>query len=217
MNRGKRIFISTMIMIMLVFAMTACGKKKGNDLYEKGLELTEVLVEAVESDEYWESMGISDEYFSYVEEIREGKYKEPKKVYMLTVSDEGVENLLEELGMDMEDVSEGLQQAIADMMFGSMGNIINGHMGSARLAVSSIYKVATSFVCEDAKESCVYIYEYKKGLPVIVSFIVGEDNAVNATASFLMSADLLEDLEETLEDTEFYDELGIEIEELDID
>ena len=72
-------------------------------------------------------------------------------------------------------------------------------------------------MCDDAQESCVYIYEYKKGLPVVVTFAVGEDNAVTATAGFLMSVDLLDDLKETLDDTEFYDELGIEIEELDID
>ena len=54
-------------------------------------------------------------------------------------------------------------------------------------------------------------------MPVVVTFAVGEDNAVTATAGFLMSIDLLEDLEETLDDTEFYEEMGIEIEELDID
>ncbi len=216
MKKGKKICICTAIMIMLVFAMTACGKKNGADLYEKGLELTEVLVEAVESDEYWENMGIgSDEFFSYVEDMREGKYTEPKKVYVLTVSDKGMENLLEEL--DMEDASEKLQKTIIYKMFGSITTRFNAQMGSTPLAVSSVYNVSTSFVCNDAQESCVYIYEYKKGLPVVVTFAVGEDNAVTATAGFLMSIDLLEDLEETLDDTEFYEEMGIEIEELDID
>ena len=37
MKKGKKICICTAIMIMLVFAMTACGKKNGADLYEKGL------------------------------------------------------------------------------------------------------------------------------------------------------------------------------------
>ena len=216
MKKGKKICICTAIMIMLVFAMTACGKKNGADLYEKGLELTEVLVEAVESDEYWENMGIgSDEFFSYVEDMREGKYTEPKKVYVLTVSDKGMENLLEEL--DMEDASEKLQKTIIYKMFGSIATRFNAQMGSTPLAVSSVYNVSTSFVCNDAQESCAYIYEYKKGLPVVVTFAVGEDNAVTATAGFLMSIDLLEDLEETLDDTEFYEEMGIEIEELDID
>lgn len=216
MNKGKRKYICTMIMVLFVFAMTACGKKNGADLYEKGLELTEVLVEAVESDDYWESMGFgSDEFLDYVEDMREGKYTEPKKVYVLTVSDKGVENLLEEL--DLEDASERLQQTIIYKMFGSITTRFNAQMGSTPLAVSSVYNVSTSFVCDDAQESCVYIYEYKKGLPVVVTFAVGEDNAVTATAGFLMSVDLLDDLKETLDDTEFYDELGIEIEELDID
>lgn len=216
MNKGKRIFISTIIMVLFTFAMTACGKKNDNSLYEKGLELTEVLLEAVDSDEYWENMGIgSEEYFSYVEQLREGKYKEPKNVYVLTVSEEGMENLLEEL--DMEDVSERLQKTIIYKMFGSITTRFNAQMGSTPLAVSSVYNVSTTFVCDEIEESCVYIYKYKNALPVVVTFVVGEDNTVSATAGFLMSIDLLEDLEETLDDMEFYEELGIEIEELDID
>lgn len=216
MNRGKRIFICTVIMMLLVFVMTACGKKNDTFLYEKGLELTEVLVETVESDEYWENMGIgSDEYFGYVEQLREGKYKEPKKVYVLTVSDKGIENMLEEV--DMEDATEPLQQSVIRKMFGAITTQINAQMGSTTLAISSIFNVSTTFVCDGMEENCIYIYEYKKGLPVVVTYVVGEDDTVAATASFLMSVDLLDDLEETLDDMEFYEEMGLEIEVLDMD
>lgn len=216
MRKGKRIYICTVMMVVFVFGMTACGKKNNTSLYEKGLELTEVLVEAAESDEYWDCMGFgSDEFLSYVEDIREGKYKEPKNVYVLTLSEKGAENLLEEL--DLEDVSESLQNSIVHRMFGGMATRFNGQMGSTALAVSSIYNVSTTFVCDDIEGCCVYIYEYKKALPVVVTFVEGEDNTVAATAGFLMSADMLEDLEETLDDMEFYEELGLEIEELDIE
>lgn len=214
MNRRKKCIC--MIMMILVFAMTACGTKSDTLLYEKGLELTELLVEMAESEEYLDAFGIrGEQYLSYVEEIREGKYKEPKKVYVLTVSEKGIENMLEEV--DMEDVSEELQQIVICRMFGAITTQINAQLGSTPLAISSIYNVSTTFVCEDMEENCVYIYEYKRALPVVVTFIVGEDNIVGAAASFLMSQDLLDDLEETLDDMEFYEEMGLEIEVLDID
>ena len=163
-----------------------------------------------------DAFGIKGEqYLSYVEEIREGKYKEPKKVYVLTVSEKGIENMLEE--MDMEDVSEELQQIVIRRMFGSITTQINAQMGSTPLAVSSIYNASTTFECGDMEENCIYIYEYKRALPVVVTFVKGEDNIVGATASFLMSQDLLDDLEETLDDMEFYEEMGLEIEVLDMD
>ena len=214
MNRRKKCICT--IMMILVFAMTGCGKKSDTSLYDKGLELTEVLVEMAESEEYLDAFGIKGEqYLSYVEEIREGKYKEPKKVYVLTVSEKGIENMLEE--MDMEDVSEELQQIVIRRMFGSITTQINAQMGSTPLAVSSIYNASTTFECGDMEEYCIYIYEYKRALPVVVTFVKGEDNIVGATASFLMSQDLLDDLEETLDDMEFYEEMGLEIEVLDMD
>ena len=81
MKKAKKIYICALILLMSLFAMTACGKKDDKSLYEHGLDLADTIVEAAEVEEYWEAMGIRGENFlEQIENITIGKYKEPKKV-----------------------------------------------------------------------------------------------------------------------------------------
>ena len=224
MKKTKRIYICALIVLMSLFVMTACGKKDDNEdkdeksLYEHGLELADTIVEAAGVEEYWEAMGVQGENFlGKIEDIANGKYKEPKKVYALTISHEGLSNMLEEMDLDVEDLSEDLQNMIGNRVLGSLANQLNAQLGSEALVVSSVLNATKTFVCDKLEENCIYIYVYKKGNPISITFIKGEDGSVSATATFLMSQDLVEDLEESLEDMELFEELGIKIEELDID
>lgn len=214
----KRIYICTLTLILSVFAMTACGKKDDKSLYEHGLDLVDTIVEAAEVEEYWEAMGIRGENFlEQIENITSGKYKEPKKVYALTVSHDGLSNMLEEMDLDVDELSEDLQNLIGNRMFASLANQVNAQSGSESLVVSSVLNATKTFVCDKLESNCMYIYLYKKGTPISVTFIKGEDGSVSASATFLMAEALGEDLEEALEDIEFFDELGIEIKEVDVE
>lgn len=218
MKKAKKIYICALILLMSLFAMTACGKKDDKSLYEHGLDLADTIVEAAEVEEYWEAMGIRGENFlEQIENITSGKYKEPKKVYALTVSHDGLSNMLEEMDLDVDELSEDLQNLIGNRMFGSLANQVNAQSGSESLVVSSVLNATKTFVCDKLESNCMYIYLYKKGTPISVTFIKGEDGSVSATATFLMAESLGEDLEEALEDIEIFDELGIEIEEVDME
>lgn len=214
----KRLYTCALILLMSLFAMTACGKKDDKSLYEHGLDLADTIVEAAEVEEYWEAMGIRGENFlEQIENITSGKYKEPKKVYALTVSHDGLSNMLEEMDLDVDELSEDLQNLIGNRMFGSLANQVNAQSGSESLVVSSVLNATKTFVCDKLESNCMYIYLYKKGTPISVTFIKGEDGSVSATATFLMAESLGEDLEEALEDIDIFDELGIEIEEVDME
>lgn len=218
MKKAKKIYICALILLMSIFAMTACGKKDDKSLYEHGLDLVDTIVEAAEEEGYWEAMGIrSENFLAQIENITNGKYKEPKKVYALTVSHKGLSNMLEELDLDVDELSENLQNMIGNKMFASLANQVNAQGGSETLVVSSVLNATKTFVCDKLESNCMYIYLYKKGTPISVTFIKGEDGSVSATATFLMAESLGEDLEEALEDIEIFDELGIEIEEVDME
>lgn len=218
MKKAKKIYICALILLMSIFAVTACGKKDDKSLYEHGLDLADTIVEAAEVEEYWEAMGIRGENFlEQIENITSGKYKEPKKVYALTISHDGLSNMLEEMDLDVDELSEDLQNLIGNRMFGSLANQVNAQSGSESLVVSSVLNATKTFVCDKLESNCMYIYLYKKGTPIAVTFIKGEDGSVSATATFLMAESLGEDLEEALEDIEIFDELGIEIEEVDME
>jgi len=217
-KKAKKIYICALILLMSIFAMTACGKKDDKSLYEHGLDLVDTIVEAAEEEGYWEAMGIrSENFLAQIENITNGKYKEPKKVYALTVSHKGLSNMLEELDLDVDELSENLQNMIGNKMFASLANQVNAQGGSETLMVSSVLNATKTFVCDKLESNCMYIYLYKKGTPVSVTFIKGEDGSVSASATFLMAESLGEDLEEALEDIEIFDELGIEIEEVDME
>lgn len=218
MKKAKRIYICALILLMSLFAMTACGKKDDKSLYEHGLDLVDTIVEAAEVEEYWEAMGIRGENFlEQIENITNGKYKEPKKVYALTISHDGLSNMLEEMDLDVDELSEDLQNLIGNRIFASLANQVNAQGGSETLVVSSVLNATKTFVCDKLESNCMYIYLYKKGTPVSVTFIKGEDGSVSASATFLMAETVAEDLEEALEDIEIFDELGIEIEEVDME
>lgn len=218
MKKAKKVYICALILLMSLFAMTACGKKDDKSLYEHGLDLADTIVEAAEVEEYWEAMGIrSENFLEQIENITSGKYKEPKKVYALTVSHDGLSNMLEEMDLDVDELSEDLQNLIGNRMFGSLANQVNAQSGSESLVVSSVLNATKTFVCDKLESNCMYIYLYKKGTPISVTFIKGEDGSVSATATFLMAESLGEDLEEALEDIDIFDELGIEIEEVDME
>ncbi len=218
MKKAKKIYICALILLMSIFAMTACGKKDDKSLYEHGLDLVDTIVEAAEVEEYWEAMGIRGENFlEQIENITSGKYKEPKKVYALTISHDGLSNMLEEMDLDVDELSEDLQNLIGNRMFGSLANQVNAQSGSESLVVSSVLNATKTFVCDKLESNCMYIYLYKKGTPIAVTFIKGEDGSVSASATFLMAESLGEDLEEALEDIDIFDELGIEIEEVDME
>lgn len=218
MKKAKKIYICALILMLSVFAMTACGKKDDKSLYEHGLDLADTIVEAAEVEEYWEAMGMrTEEFLEQVENITGGKYKEPQKVYALTISHEGLSNMLEDMDLDVDELSEELQQLIGNRMFGSLANQVNAREGTNALVVSSVLNASKTFVCDKLESNCMYIYLYKKGTPIAVTFIKGEDGSVSASATFLMAESLGEDLEEALEDIDIFDELGIEIEEVDME
>lgn len=216
MKRRTKIYICALILGVSGMFITGCGKKEEKTLYEHGLDLAETIVEAAEAEEFWDIFGVKgEEFLGRLEDIRDGKYKKPKKVYALTISHEGLSNMLE--AVDAQDMPESLQSLLENRMFGSLPNQLNAKMGSNAMVISSVLNATKTFVCDKLESNCMYIYVYKKGTPISVTFIKGEDGSVSASATFLMSEDLVEDLEEILEDMEFYDELGIEIEEMDVE
>ena len=61
------------------------------------------------------------------------------------------------------------------------------------LAASTILRINKTFVNNELQETVAYIYIYKSAIPVIVTFIPGEDNAVEAVGNYIFNEKIMND------------------------
>ena len=64
-------------------------------------------------------------------------------------------------------------------------------------------------MCESLKDDVIYFYFFKETQPVAVSFSVGEDGAVSASATFVMLEEFLKD--GSMNFAEYFSDMGAEI------
>ncbi len=79
---------------------------------------------------------------------------------------------------------------------------LNAGADSDRISLSAMLTATELFTCEGIRENTVfhYLYVFQEGLPVIVTYHVGRDGAVQATGKFMTNKELNLTSEEELTD-----------------
>ncbi len=218
---NKKRFRLLLVFIMML-SFVACGgkamekdereEKSQKTLYEHGLEIIELMVEATRNETYMEIYTASEEMAEIIIEIGEGDFEEPDKVLALTGDTEVFAELL---GVDeVEGLSRDLEKNLNNRMFGAIITQLNSRAGSMYLAATSICTMGKTFVNEDVEENVIYFYIYEDATPIAVTFIPGEDGAVGASGCFIMGEDISTELEDM---EEVFEEFGLDVEEVDFE
>ncbi len=177
------VFVLAIMLLVNIFVSNK-GKSSGKTLYEQGLEVVSLMVEATRSEKYVEIYTGSAEIKEIVQGIGAGDYTTPKAVYTMTASDEVLLGLSELV--DLEGESVELKSTLTKKAFGTLITQLNGMSGVEKLAAASVCTMVKTFVDENLTENVIYIYMYEDALPVAVTFIMGEDGSVSANGTFIM-------------------------------
>lgn len=188
----KKLVIAAVATLSLALFATGCGaeKKERPSLYDKGLSCVATLSEELD-DEYVRYFSPYPELTEMVKELAKQDYSEPESVYELKYPDGGLEQLLIYLlGSSVKGAPDTVLQRAS--VFSYLANMINARLGADYVALSSILSVNQLFVNEAVTEDAAYLYFYKDAYPVMVSFRVGEDGAIQATGTYLFIDEMKE-------------------------
>jgi len=188
--------ICAVLLLTLIFALTGCGEKKR--LVDHGMEVVELIEEAINSKEYVMIYSASEQITRVIEEVAEGDFSELEAVYSIRINED---DLLEMADVDLDDMPESLQKVMKSKMAGSVANMINARSGAEKLATSSIISMGKTFAFKEEVENQIYLYIFEDAKPIMVSFVAGEDKTVSAGGTVIFadnfecdSADDVEDL-----------------------
>lgn len=182
--------VASMMVLILMFSLSACGKNESNietkSLYTQGLEIVQLMSEMARSEECLDLFYTgNDKVKSVIQDISAGDYTTPKAVYAISTTE--IESLSTFELNNLDNVSEGLKSYITQKALGSLMTQINSYSGVEILAATSVCTVGKTFVNKETNEDVIYLYTFDNGVPVAVTFIVGEDNAISASGVFVMN------------------------------
>ena len=202
----KRVLIFP-ILLLIIF-LCACGNRVSDynffedksikTLNDHGLEVISLLSEMVKSDTYGKLLNDSSEIQNIAASIREGNYTEPSSIYKISVPDNAVSEMYSAMDLKLNELSENLTDNLNKKLLLGIANLINAKEGTASLAAGSIYAANKVFVSNEINEDLLYIYTFESGYPIIITFLIGDDGAVNATGNFLLNTELNTNIEENL-------------------
>ncbi len=182
--------VTSMMILILILNLSACGnnedKTETKSLYAQGLEIIQLMSEMTRSEECLDLFYTGNgKVLSVVQDISTGDYTTPKTVYAISTTE--IESLATVGLNNLDNVSEGLKSYITRKALGSLVTQINSYSGVEILAATSVCTVGKTFVNENTNEDVIYLYTFDNAVPVAVTFIVGEDNAISASGAFIMN------------------------------
>lgn len=191
--------------LLVIFALCGCDKDyKGKSdaailsdtksLVEYGMDIVRLMDEALRSDDYAEMMLTSDSGMQdIVSKIAEGDYSEPEDVYRITFDQDSYLLYLGMSGMNVDEMSDELKEVMKNRFHTSLSNMINGQqLGASYLATASVYSVSKSFVSSEIGEDVIYLYTFDTGYPIMVTFVTGDNGAITAYGTFILSNELID-------------------------
>lgn len=198
-SRKKNIQLILTVLFAIIL-LSACKKAEtdaGQVFYDNGIEIVEKMAEMVNNEEYISYYTYSSQLKELVNKIAEGNYDLPKNVYKITLLPGFFQEMADSYDMNIDGISESLQEDLEKKMISSIGSFVNGISGTEAVAVSSIVSAGGCFVCDGVTEHLIYIYIFEGGYPVFVSFNPGKDGAVSASGSFILN-DKFKDMNEDI-------------------
>lgn len=209
-----KILIPTIPLAALLL-LSSCSKaaaSPASELYHQGLALVSEMNEAIQS-EAWVSLFTGDPAVREIlSNAGQGDFSQPKAVYEIQFSDQAVTSLTGQT--DLSGFSESLQKRIHAAIQSAAASQINALDGAETLAAASICTVSDTFVCDGLTENILYLYTYENTVPVMVSFVVGQDSAVLATGVPILSDSFSPDSPENVQ--LFLEGFGAQVSEITI-
>ncbi len=219
----KVFFIVLTLGIVLLFGACDNALEGSSDksLYEHGLDLISLLKEMAGSEAYIGIyIGGDEEISTIVANAAKGDYTKPKAVYQIMISEDKLLKLLDITDTDMEGLSDTLKEYIKQRLQNSITSLINSSGGTNMIAASSICTAGKTFVsaADEHIGNVIYLYTYENAIPVIVTFVEGENGAVSASGSLIFNEDFMTDTEQKVEQffADFADfaDIGVELKEI---
>ena len=175
----------SIILALAFIATLLCGchdkstieKKESNkstasekELYNLGMDVVELMIEMVESDDYAELMGMTDHISTVREEVLYSDYSEPVKVYSITLPD--IEKIIPKEGREQWDnLSDNLKEQVKIRFSGAtIANIMNGAYGVDSLAFAATYQASKKTDEIDLEEPLYYLYTFEDAPSILVTF-----------------------------------------------
>ena len=182
----KKAFAFVLVLV-IILGLAACGAVKevqeSKSLYAHGLDVVSMLSEMTRSESFIGIYTANSEIKDIILAVGEHPYDTLAAVYAITIPEDVLMGMAEL--SNLGDASEELKSYLTQRVMASLMSQINAMSGVENLAASSVCTVGKTFVSESATENVIYIYAYEDTAPVAVTFTLGEDHTVSATATFI--------------------------------
>ncbi len=183
-HRDVIVLITLPILAVLILLVQKFFTPTSGELYQKGLDVISLMVEAARCEGYVELNTGDSAIREAIQDIGAGNYASPKAVYAVTVDDESLWKYAEWKDYDIS--SDEFRKNTRDKILKSLITQLNSASTVERIVAGTICSEEISFVNKNVKNSVIYIYTYESAMPVSVAFIVGEAGAISAKGNFIM-------------------------------
>ena len=184
--------IGCVLLCTMFLMLSACNKTP--DLYEKGIEITTIIGEMVNSEDYAQVMGLDAN--DKIELVKAKDYDTPTRVYKISVP--VVDAYFEHLRTHAKNWDKSPYDKLSDNLKEQIKNrysflTIVDHLNSIYnwdgLVLSSAFMAYKKFD-GNISSSTVYLYTFETGTPIIVLFEPFGDKQFTAKGHFVFAEDL---------------------------
>ena len=194
----RRFLAELLICVLLISLLTSCSTRS-KPLTECGEEVISLMAEMIESEEFRSLYTLPDDYDDGIEELCEGNYSKSSAVYELLIPED--ELLDTAVGVDEDELSEDLYKYICMMSYNSFATRINQASGSESITLSAVFSAQKSFVNKHTDASKIYLYVFKKGNPVVVTFTEDGEGIIKAVGHFIINDTFETDDEDSIKES----------------
>lgn len=182
------LFFSLFIMIncSLCFAKDK-NTESDNLLYQHGLSMISVMDEMAANKTWISAFSKTDVFQNIISDMSKIEHKKVKSVYKINITEDINYYLIEPI--EVKKLSEELRRYLLNILQDSVITDVSAFGGDDILFASSICSYEKNFVSRETKENVIFLYTFEKAVPVLISFVVGDNNTVSATASFILAKD----------------------------
>ena len=184
----KKAIITAVAVLQILICFAGCSSGENAGLYQKGLEVSKIMEEMVDSESYANIMGAPNMLEEKRSQAAQVELSEPVCTYELILPDK--DELVVKSGMadisDWAKLSRPLKEQIGNRVsFQTFASIINASMGSETLAFCSLYTAIIKDESIKCSSPVTYLYVFDIDTAVAVTFGDG-----SATGCFLFAKDM---------------------------
>ncbi len=193
----KKTVSASLLAALILFVLCGCSAREQEQkpdtyqtLYDNGIKIISLMTEMADSKDYISAMSVSPELSGAIAQIGGGDYSEPDQVFKVTVPDSISAAAFEAHGEENPDVSDTLRLELDKRFVSSAALRLNSTDGAATVAAVSVLTAGRNFLCEGLDHSMIYLYLFRNGIPIMITFLPGNENIVSASGYFLFSGEL---------------------------